>query len=205
MKALFVLALAVGLVVVACQGETVVEVVATPASLPTPAPWPTHTPYPTPAPLPTHTPFPTYTPFPSRTPFLTPAVAQDKWVVYLSGTSKSLVLAGADSGSLWGPWTLSLSCDPEERPAFYLNRVDMHIFDLDTAEAVEPVLIDLDGVVSVQWDFADPPPVNWPTRLIKAVRFRPKAVVPSPPSPANAPSAGPRSSACVRSGSDRRK
>ena len=100
MKALFVLALAVGLVVVACQGETVVEVVATPASLPTPAHWPTHTPYPTPAPLPTHTPFPTYTPFPSRTPFLTSAVAQDKWVVYLSGTSKSLVLAGADSGSL---------------------------------------------------------------------------------------------------------
>ena len=44
MKALFALVLAVSLVVVACQGETVVEV------LPTPAPWPTHTPYPTLAP-----------------------------------------------------------------------------------------------------------------------------------------------------------
>ena len=50
MKALFVLALAVSLVVVACQGEKVVEVVATPAPLPTLAPWPTHTPYPTLAP-----------------------------------------------------------------------------------------------------------------------------------------------------------
>ena len=157
MKALFALALAVSLVVVACQGEKVVEVVATPAPLPTLAPWPTHTPYPTLAPLPTSTPYPTYTPFPSRTPFLTPAVDRDKWVVYLSGTSESLVLAGADSGSLWGAWTLSLSCDPEERPEIYLNRVDAHIFDLDTAEAVDQVvLIDLDGVVSEQTWFYYP-------------------------------------------------
>ncbi len=87
MKGIIIIAIIL-LVVVACQGETVI--VEVPVDTPTPqptytplptleplathTPYPTSTAYPTHTPLPTYTPYPTYTLYPTATPTLKPTV-----------------------------------------------------------------------------------------------------------------------------------